>query len=68
VVAVEIAVDRDLCASTGNCVLIAPEVFHFEGDELVYLRSPGEAYREQVEDAVRSCPMQAISLTLTPPE
>jgi ferredoxin len=57
-----INVDWDLCASTGNCVLIAPEVFRFEGDDLVFEETPDESHREQVLEAVKGCPMQAISV------
>jgi ferredoxin len=54
-------VDWNLCASTGNCVLITPEVFRFEKDDLVFDETPDESHREQVLEAVEGCPMQAIS-------
>jgi ferredoxin len=59
---VEVNVDHDACALTGQCAILAAEVFRIEGDELVYDQHPDESQRENVEDAVGSCPMQAISV------
>lgn len=52
----------DLCASTGQCELVAPDVFHFEGDQLVWDSDPAESLRSAVEEAVDLCPMQAITV------
>lgn len=54
--------DKDMCALTGQCVMVAPDVFDFEGDDLVYNEHPDESQREPVEQAVRLCPMQALGL------
>ena len=59
-----ILVDRDRCESNGLCVKILPSVFEIDdSDELVLLdESPPESFRSQVEEAVRKCPKQALSL------
>jgi ferredoxin len=57
-------VDRDLCEANALCTGIAPDVFDLDDeDELVVLRpEPDEALREPVEQAVASCPKQALFL------
>lgn len=57
------SVDRGLCALTGQCATVAPDVFWFEGDELSYDPAPGTDQREAVEHAVALCPMAAVSVT-----
>lgn len=59
----EVDVDRDVCASTGQCVMTAPKVFRFEDGELVWVAHPDPAEREAVEAAAGLCPTQAIRLT-----
>jgi ferredoxin len=58
-----VTVDKTLCASTGNCVMIAPDVFRFDGDELVHEASPDAAHRALVGNAADVCPTQAITVT-----
>jgi ferredoxin len=59
-----VIVDRDLCESNGVCEGLAPEVFQIDdGDELQILQEhPEESLRAKVQDAVRSCPKQALTL------
>lgn len=60
-----IEVDPDLCQAYGNCLLAAPEVFELtESMPVVLVRSElvGEIARDQVEEAVQSCPVQALTL------
>ena len=59
-----VIVDRDLCESNGVCEGLAPEVFQInDEDELDILQEhPDESLRAQVQDAVRSCPKQALSI------
>jgi ferredoxin len=61
---VKITVDRDLCASHGQCEFAAPQVFSIndEGDLEVLDASPPESERPAVEQAVRRCPSNALSL------
>ena len=59
-----ITVDRDLCESNGVCEGLAPTVFQInDNDELDILQEhPDESLRAKVQDAVRSCPKQALTL------
>ena len=60
----KIIVDFELCESYASCVDVAPEIFHInDEDELeILLEAPGERLRSRVEESVRLCPRQAISV------
>lgn len=59
-----VVVDRDKCTGLGLCESIAPDFFEVDDDgELNLLREEGEsAERPSLEEAVRSCPTEALSL------
>ena len=59
-----VVVDFDLCESNAVCMGIAPEVFEVRDDDFLYVldETPPESMRPQLEEAVRRCPKQAISL------
>jgi ferredoxin len=59
-----VVVDFDLCESNAICMGIAPEVFEVRDDDLLYIlnENPPEELRPKIEEAVRSCPKQAISI------
>jgi ferredoxin len=59
-----VVVDYDLCESNAICMGIAPEVFEVRDDDNLYLlqENPPESLRPKIEQAVRSCPKQAISI------
>jgi ferredoxin len=59
-----IVVDRDLCESNGVCEGLAPEVFRIDDDDNLEIlqEHPDESLRAKVQDAVRSCPKQALTL------
>jgi ferredoxin len=59
---VRIRVDPELCALTGQCVTVAPEIFWFEGDELVHQPWAKIESHESVRRAVEYCPMGAIAI------
>jgi ferredoxin len=61
---VKIVVDYDKCTSNAVCMGIAPEVFEVREDNFLYLlnEEPGEELRPKMEEAVRMCPTQAISI------
>jgi ferredoxin len=61
---VHIVVDFDRCASNGACMEIAPAIFEVRDDGYLYIlnEEPGEDARGIVEQAIASCPTQAISL------
>ena len=60
----KIIVDFELCESNAICVDVAPEIFHInDEDELeILVEAPGERLRSRVEESVRLCPRQAISV------
>jgi len=60
----KIVVDYDLCEANAVCMGVCPECFRVEDDDTltVLLESPAEELRSKVEEAVRLCPRQAISL------
>ena len=59
-----IVVDFDLCESNAVCMNIAPEVFEVRDDDFLYVldENPPEESRPKMEEAVRRCPKQAISM------
>jgi ferredoxin len=59
-----VVVDYDLCESNAICMGIAPEVFEVRDDDNLYVlqEEPPEELRAKVEEAVRRCPKQAITL------
>ncbi len=60
----KVVVDFDRCASNAVCMSLLPEVFEVRDDGFLYVldEHPPETMREKLEEAVRSCPTQAISL------
>jgi ferredoxin len=60
----DLRVDRDLCEANGVCTGIAPDVFDLDDeDELQIMQpEPPEELRERVEQAVASCPKNALFL------
>jgi len=61
---VRVVVDFDRCESNAVCMGIVPEVFEVREDDFLYIlmEEPPEELRGKVEEAVRLCPKQAISL------
>jgi ferredoxin len=59
-----VVVDYDRCESNAICMGMAPEVFEVRDDDNLYVlqENPPEELRGKVEQAVRSCPKQALSL------
>jgi len=60
----KVVVDYDKCKSNAVCMGVAPEVFEVRDDGFLYLltEEPSEELRPKLEEAVRTCPTQAISL------
>ena len=60
----KVVVDFDLCESNALCMVAAPEVFEVRDDDFLYVldENPPEDLRPKVEEAVRRCPKQAISI------
>ena len=59
-----VVVDYDLCESNAICMAVAPEVFEVDDDDNLNLlqEEPPEELRPKVEEAVRRCPKQALSI------
>ena len=59
-----IEVDRALCAGTGGCEALAPDVFEIGDDgALVVLKTePDEGDLPDVRNAVQACPTRALRL------
>ncbi len=60
----KVVVDFDLCESNAVCMSVCPDVFRVEEDDTLAIlnESPPENLRAKLEEAVRLCPRQAISL------
>ena len=60
----KVTVDFDVCASTGACMQVCPEVVEVRSDGYLYilLEEPGEDLRDKVQMAVDMCPTAAITL------
>jgi ferredoxin len=60
----KVVVDYDVCESNAVCMAVAPEVFEVRDDDFLYVlqENPPEELRAKVEEAVRRCPKQAISI------
>jgi ferredoxin len=59
-----VVVDFEMCAPTGGCMQVCPEVFEVSSDG--YLRilneNPGPELADKVNEAVDLCPTAAISI------
>jgi ferredoxin len=62
---VKVTVDYDLCESNAICVGLDPQTFEIRDDDIMYIidEHPDESRRAKVEEAVRRCPKQALTLT-----
>lgn len=60
----KVVVDFDRCESNAVCMGIAPEIFEVRDDDFLYIldENPPESMRAKLEESVRLCPKQAISL------
>jgi ferredoxin len=60
----KVTVDYDVCASTGACMQVCPEVFEVRKDGYLYVlqEEPGEELRTKVQTAADMCPTAAISV------
>jgi ferredoxin len=59
-----VEVDVDLCQGHGVCQSEAPTVFRVSDDNVVEILDPNppEDLRRNVEEAVKNCPTQALSI------
>jgi ferredoxin len=59
-----VTVDYDMCASTGACAQVAPEVFEVRSDGYLYVlqEEPGDELADKVRQAADLCPTGAITV------
>ena len=55
-----VTVDEALCAATGQCEMICPEVFQVDLVSEVKQENPDPALHDQVREAADACPTGAI--------
>jgi len=60
----KVKIDFDMCASTGGCMQISPEVFEVRSDGYLYVlqEEPPADLHDQVRQAAELCPTAAIEL------
>jgi len=63
-VVVKVTVNFDLCASTGACAQVAPEVFVVRNDGYLHIlqEQPSPELYDVVQEAADLCPNGAITL------
>lgn len=59
-----VRVDFDVCASTGACMQVCPEVFEVRSDGYLYIlqEEPPVELHDRVREASEMCPTAAITL------
>ena len=60
----KVSVDFDLCASTGACQQVCPEVFELRSDGFLYVLQdePPDELAPRVQEAADLCPTAAITV------
>jgi len=61
----KVAVNQDTCVSSGQCMLLAPDVFDqrdMDGVVVLLQDNPSAELHEDVRQAARVCPALAIEL------
>lgn len=58
----KIEADRDVCIASGNCVMVAAEVFDQDDDGVVVVLTDDvpEEEQERAREAVKLCPSSAL--------
>ena len=62
----EIRVDRNVCIGSAQCSWYAPNTFDQDEDVVAVVIDQHGDPEEQVQDAIRFCPTQSISLVEIP--
>lgn len=65
-ITMNVEVSMPKCVASGQCVLIAPEVFDQRDDDgtvILLNGSPAPEYHDRVREAALVCPSAAITLT-----
>ena len=61
----KVSVDYNVCASTGACMQVCPEVFEVRSDGYLYVlqEEPAAELHDKVRTAADLCPTAAITVT-----
>jgi ferredoxin len=61
----KVVVDKEKCVASGQCVMLAPEVFDQDDDGVVMVLDsrPSGVVGDRVRQAARVCPTSLISLS-----
>lgn len=57
-----VSIDQGRCIGAGNCVHIAPAAFQLDEEFVAYVVDPASVSDDDLLDAARSCPTDAIYL------
>ena len=61
----KVTVDQNICASSGNCVMNAPEVFDQRDEDgvvVLLIEQPSDEQTDGARQAAAACPAQAIHI------
>ncbi len=59
----KVVIDRGVCIATDNCVVVAPEVFELDDDQICRFRQDtGNVDRDKLLEACGVCPVDALSV------
>jgi len=60
----KVTINFDMCASTGGCMQVCPEVFEVRSDGYLYVLQdePAAVLHDKVREAADLCPTAAIEL------
>ncbi len=54
-------INKDICIACGTCESICPDVFELKSGEKANVKDEFEKDAPCIEEAINSCPVQAIS-------
>ena len=61
---IQVRANLKICEGFANCVVAAPDLFDMDDDDKVIILEEGldGAERSRVEEAIRSCPVSALTI------
>jgi ferredoxin len=62
---IRVAIDRDRCVGSGNCLFWAPGTFDLDDEGLSVVIDPAGDDEEAIQVAVEGCPTRAITISAT---
>lgn len=57
-----IEIDRELCIGAESCVIVAPEVYEMDDENIAVLKDPHGADDQTILESAQACPVAAILL------